>query len=115
MHPDHGLDADRVVMPYEADGARSYKELYIEYTPAARRLASSLVPSDVADDIVAEAFARLLAAIRSGGGPSQTFPWVPAFRGSQRGLRLAADQAPPDGRQQHGRGGRRSSFRRWLH
>jgi DNA-directed RNA polymerase specialized sigma24 family protein len=31
------------------------------------------VPSDVADDIVAEAFARVLAAIRSGGGPSQTF------------------------------------------
>ena len=41
----------------------------------ARRAAGalSMVPPDVADDIVAEAFARVLAAIRSGGGPSQTF------------------------------------------
>jgi len=33
----------------------------------------SLVPRDVADDIVAEAFARVLAAIREGGGPSHAF------------------------------------------
>ncbi len=31
------------------------------------------MPSDVADDIVAEAFARVLASIRAGGGPSSTF------------------------------------------
>jgi DNA-directed RNA polymerase specialized sigma24 family protein len=54
-------------------GVRSYEELYVEHTPAARRLALSMVSPDVADDIVAEAFARVLAAIRSGGGPSQTF------------------------------------------
>ena len=54
------------------DGAgvgRSYGELYVEYAPAARGLALSMVPPDVADDIVAEAFARVLAAIRAGGGP----------------------------------------------
>lgn len=58
------------------DGAgvgRSYGELYVEYAPAARGLALSMVPPDVADDIVAEAFARVLAAIRAGGGPDQAF------------------------------------------
>ena len=54
-------------------GVHSYEELYVEHAPAARRLALSMVASDMADDIVAEAFARVLAAIRSGGGPSQTF------------------------------------------
>jgi RNA polymerase sigma factor (sigma-70 family) len=54
-------------------GVHSYEALYVEHAPAARRLALSMVPPDVADDIVAEAFARVLAAIRSGGGPSQTF------------------------------------------
>ena len=32
-----------------------------------------MVPPDVADDIVAEAFARVLAAIRAGGGPDHAF------------------------------------------
>ncbi|MGD0605058.1 MAG: sigma-70 family RNA polymerase sigma factor [Streptosporangiaceae bacterium] len=50
-----------------------YEELYVEHAPAARRLALSLVPADVADDIVAEAFARVLAAIRAGGGPRHAF------------------------------------------
>ena len=52
---------------------RSYGELYVEYAPAARRLALSMVPPDAADDIVAEAFARVLAAIRAGGGPERAF------------------------------------------
>ncbi len=53
--------------------SRSYEELYVEHAPAARRLALSMVPPDVADDVVAEAFARVLAAIRAGGGPSHAF------------------------------------------
>ena len=52
---------------------RSYGELYVEYAPAARGLALSMVPPDVADDIVAEAFARVLAAIQAGGGPDHAF------------------------------------------
>ena len=51
----------------------SYEELYLEHEPSARRLALSMVPADVADDIVAEAFARVLAALRSGGGPDHAF------------------------------------------
>ena len=56
-----------------AGGGDSYGELYTEHAPAARRLALSMVPHDVADDIVAEAFARVLAAIRGGGGPDAAF------------------------------------------
>jgi DNA-directed RNA polymerase specialized sigma24 family protein len=55
--------------PDDAGVGRSYGDLYVEYAPAARGLALSMVPPDVADDIVAEAFARVLAAIRAGGGP----------------------------------------------
>lgn len=51
----------------------SYEELYLEHAPAARRLARSLVPRDVADHIVAEAFTRVLGAIRAGGGPGIAF------------------------------------------
>jgi DNA-directed RNA polymerase specialized sigma24 family protein len=58
----------------DGDGpGRSYEELYVEYAPVARGLALSMVPPDVADDIVAEAFARVLAAIRAGGGPDHAF------------------------------------------
>ncbi|MGH3162249.1 MAG: sigma-70 family RNA polymerase sigma factor, partial [Streptosporangiaceae bacterium] len=59
--------------PDGAGADRSYGELYVEYAPAARGLALSMVPPDVADDIVAEAFARVLAAIRAGGGPDHAF------------------------------------------
>ena len=59
--------------PDGAGAGRSYGELYVEYAPAARGLALSMVPTDVADDIVAEAFARVLAAIRAGGGPDHAF------------------------------------------
>jgi RNA polymerase sigma factor (sigma-70 family) len=52
---------------------KSYEAFYVENAPAARRLALSMVPPDVADDIVAEAFTRVLGAIRAGGGPGVTF------------------------------------------
>lgn len=54
-------------------GEATYEELYVEHAPAARGLALSMVPPDAADDVVAEAFARVLAAIRSGGGPDHAF------------------------------------------
>jgi len=59
--------------PAEAGRGRPYADLYVEHAPAARRLALSMVPPDAADDIVAEAFARVLAAIRAGGGPGHAF------------------------------------------
>ena len=66
LHPDD--DGNRA-----SRAGKSYGELYVEYAPVARRLALSMVPPDVADDIVAEAFARVLAAIRAGGGPNHAF------------------------------------------
>src|SRR5258705_7728214 len=63
----------RANAPDGTGSGRSYEELYVEYAPAARGLALSMVPPDVADDIVAEAFARVLAAIRAGGGPDHAF------------------------------------------
>ncbi|HEY4462089.1 MAG TPA: sigma-70 family RNA polymerase sigma factor, partial [Streptosporangiaceae bacterium] len=57
----------------DVPSGQSYEELYVEHAPAARRLARSLVPPDVAEDIVAEAFTRVLGAIRAGGGPSAAF------------------------------------------
>lgn len=51
--------------------------LYSEHLPAARRAALALAPASEADDIAAEAFARVLAAMAAGGGPSGAFrPYV---------------------------------------
>ncbi len=82
----HGTAADRIphqarhrkpeelaIAPVGAEAGRSYEDLYVEHAPAARRVALSMVPRDVADDIVAEAFTRVLSAIRAGGGPGLAF------------------------------------------
>jgi RNA polymerase sigma factor (sigma-70 family) len=50
-----------------------FADLYAEHRPAARRAALALVPAHAADDIVAEAFARVLARQAAGGGPSGAF------------------------------------------
>src|SRR5690348_6799243 len=71
--PGHSFPQASDDAPDGAWSGRSYEELYVEYAPAARGLALSMVPPDVADDIVAEAFARVLAAIRAGGGPDHAF------------------------------------------
>ena len=65
---------DQLVIRSAGDaGGRSYEELYVEHAPVAQRIALSMVPRDVADNIVAEAFARVLGAIRAGGGPGIAF------------------------------------------
>ncbi len=82
----HGTAADRIphqarhrkpeelaIAPVGDEAGRSYEDLYVEHAPAARRVALSMVPRDVADDIVAEAFTRVLSAIRAGGGPGVAF------------------------------------------
>jgi RNA polymerase sigma factor (sigma-70 family) len=47
--------------------------LFAEHYPAARNAARALVPADVADDIAADAFVRVMAAIINGGGPEGDF------------------------------------------
>ena len=66
-------DDDVAILPVGDIGGRTYEELYVEHAPVARRVALSMVPRDVADDIVAEAFTRVLGAIRAGGGPGLAF------------------------------------------
>jgi RNA polymerase sigma factor (sigma-70 family) len=51
----------------------AFAELYAVHLTAARRVALSLVPADQADDITAEAFTRVLAAMTAGGGPAGEF------------------------------------------
>lgn len=50
--------------------------LWAEHQPAARRAAMALVPPDAADDIVAEAFARVMAARARQGAPRQFRPYL---------------------------------------
>src|SRR5690242_5148288 len=92
-----GLMSGRRETPDGAGIGRSYGELYVEYAPAARGLALSMVPPDVADDIVAEAFARVLAAIRGGRRTRSCVPPVPARGRAQPGERLDSRPAPGDG------------------
>jgi RNA polymerase sigma factor (sigma-70 family) len=52
----------------------AYAELYVRYQPAARAAAAALrVPRSERDDVVAEAFANILQALKKGGGPNEAF------------------------------------------
>jgi RNA polymerase sigma factor (sigma-70 family) len=53
--------------------AEDFAVLYAEHLPAARRVALALVPADAADDIVAEAFTRVLVRQAAGAGPDGAF------------------------------------------
>jgi RNA polymerase sigma factor (sigma-70 family) len=50
--------------------------LWAAHQPAARRAALALVPPDAADDIVAEAFARVLSATARAGPPREFRPYL---------------------------------------
>jgi RNA polymerase sigma factor (sigma-70 family) len=52
--------------------------LWAQHQPAARRVALALVPPDAADDIVAEAFARVMAATARSGPPRAFRPYLMA-------------------------------------
>lgn len=69
---------------YDAAMTAPFAELYAEHLPAARRLALALVPAHAADDIVAEAFTRVLARQRAGAGPDGAFG--PYLRAAVRNL-----------------------------
>ena len=70
-NPERRKPDDMAILPAgDADG-RTYEELYVEHAPVARRVALSMVPCDVADNIVAEAFTRVLGAIRPAAGQAR--------------------------------------------
>jgi RNA polymerase sigma factor (sigma-70 family) len=55
-----------------------YEALYVEHQPAARRLALSLVPPHAADEVVAEAFTRVLDTAGRNGPPAAFRPYLMA-------------------------------------
>jgi RNA polymerase sigma factor (sigma-70 family) len=57
-----------------AGDADAYARLYLRHMRAARRLAGQLAADhSTAEDLVSEAFAKVLAALRGGSGPTETF------------------------------------------
>ena len=51
----------------------AYGELFSRHVDAARRLARQLVSAGDADDLVSEAFAKVLSVLQRGGGPDLAF------------------------------------------
>jgi RNA polymerase sigma factor (sigma-70 family) len=81
--------------------ADAYGILYERHCAAARRVARQITssPADV-DDVVAETFVRVLAAIRRGGGPAEAFrPYLvtAARRVALDQVRGQRTQVPTDG------------------
>ena len=68
------LDDAELIDNTRAGDADAYGELYRRHYPAARATAQALTHNrcDV-DDVISEAFARVLRASRSGGGPDVSF------------------------------------------
>ncbi len=51
----------------------AYGELFTRHVEAARRLARQLVSAGDVDDLVSEAFAKVLVVLQRGGGPDLAF------------------------------------------
>ena len=67
--------SDATLLERVRDGDRdAYGDLYVRHEPAATSLARYLTRSNhEADDVVADAFARVLRAIKGGAGPTEAF------------------------------------------
>ncbi|WP_141579404.1 sigma-70 family RNA polymerase sigma factor [Actinomadura sp. WMMA1423] len=69
--PEAGDDA--LICRIRAGDDAAYETLYERHLPAARRLASQLAGRDAADAAVHDAFAKVLAVLKLGGGPDSGF------------------------------------------
>lgn len=91
-----GEGDERLLALARAGDSAAYEELYRAHLDGARNLARILVGNDQADELVAESFARVLSALRSGGGPTDNFRsylHVTIRNGYRDGLR-ATTEAP---------------------
>ena len=61
---------DQLLVATRGGDPDAFAELWLRYEADARSFARSLVPTGDVDDVVNEAFAKVLNAIRRGGGPS---------------------------------------------
>jgi len=96
-------DAELVARSRDGED-ESYAELFRRHQPAALGLARTLTDHSAADDIVAEAFEKLLLRIRGGGGPESAFrPYLMqtvrtvAVDASRRTSRLVVADEPEAG------------------
>ncbi|NIK57436.1 sigma-70 family RNA polymerase sigma factor [Kribbella shirazensis] len=70
--PDALSDAELIARVRNGD-LEAYGELYARHHHAAERMARQLVPANDADDLASDAFAKVLDALRGGGGPDVSF------------------------------------------
>jgi RNA polymerase sigma factor (sigma-70 family) len=70
--PDGPSDAELIARVRNGD-LEAYGELYARHHHAAERMARQLVPANDADDLASDAFAKVLDALRAGGGPDVSF------------------------------------------
>lgn len=97
---------DELVRATRAGDSRAYGVLWDRHAPAALRAARSITSSIDPEDLVSEAFAKTLSAIRNGGGPTDAFrPYIFAavrsaaatWGGKQKDLTLEyIDELPVD-------------------
>jgi RNA polymerase sigma factor (sigma-70 family) len=66
--PDTSSDAD-LIAAVRAGDVEAYGELYARHVDSARRLARSLSSDGEADDLVSEAFSKVLVVLQRGAGP----------------------------------------------
>jgi RNA polymerase sigma factor (sigma-70 family) len=70
--PREPSDAE-LIAAVRAQDDEAFGVLWERHAPAARRVALMVAPQSEADDLVSEGFARVLTALRSGGGPDAAF------------------------------------------
>ncbi|MFT4082054.1 MAG: sigma-70 family RNA polymerase sigma factor [Nocardioides sp.] len=70
--PDEPGDAE-LISAVRAGDLDAYGTIYARHVAAARRLARQLTSSGDADDLVSEAFAKVLVLLQKGGGPDLAF------------------------------------------
>ncbi|WP_328327385.1 sigma-70 family RNA polymerase sigma factor [Kribbella sp. NBC_00382] len=70
--PEGPSDAELISRVRTGD-LEAYGELFARHHHAAERMARQLVPANDADDLASDAFAKVLDALRNGGGPDISF------------------------------------------
>ncbi|MEV5963970.1 sigma-70 family RNA polymerase sigma factor [Kribbella sp. NPDC051952] len=70
--PEGPSDAELIARVRNGD-LEAYGELFGRHHHAAERMARQLVPANDADDLASDAFAKVLDALRGGGGPDISF------------------------------------------
>lgn len=68
-----GRSDAELISAVRAGDVAAYGELFSRHVEAARRLGRQLVPAPDVDDLVSEAFAKVLGVLQRGGGPDLAF------------------------------------------